>query len=59
LIENTVLLTRVVGTKRAGNRKMERMINQELHHLYSTPDIIKEMKPRAMRWGKVYGRIDI
>jgi hypothetical protein len=29
---------------------LERYNNEELHHLYSSPDIIRQVKSRRMRW---------
>jgi hypothetical protein len=50
LFENRVL-RRIFGPKRdevtGEGRKLH---NEELHNLYSSPDIIRQMKSRRMRW---------
>jgi hypothetical protein len=50
VFENRVL-RRIFGPKRdgvtAGWRKLH---NEELHNLYSSPSIIRTMKPRRMKW---------
>jgi hypothetical protein len=50
VFENRVL-RRLFGTKRdevvGGSRKLR---NEELHDLYSSPNIIKIIKSRRMRW---------
>jgi hypothetical protein len=50
VFENRVL-RRILGRKRdevTGERK--KLHNEEFHNLYSHPNIIKQMKSRAMRW---------
>jgi hypothetical protein len=45
------VLRRIFGPKReevAGG--WGRLHNEELHNLYASPDIIREMKSRRMRW---------
>jgi hypothetical protein len=50
VFENRVL-RRIVGPKRdkvmGGRRKM---LNGEIHYLYSSPSIIRMIKSRRMRW---------
>jgi hypothetical protein len=45
------VLRRIFGSKRdevpEGWRKLH---NEELHNLYSSPNIIRTIKPRRMRW---------
>jgi hypothetical protein len=31
--------------------------NEELHNLYSSPDIIRQVKPRRMRWAWLVARL--
>jgi hypothetical protein len=50
LFENRVL-RRISGPKRgevAG--EWRKLHNEELHNLYSSPDIIRQVKSRRMRW---------
>jgi hypothetical protein len=50
VFENRVL-RRIFGPKRdevAGDCR--RLRNEELHNLYSSPDIIRQVKSRGMRW---------
>jgi PAS domain-containing protein len=49
VFENRVL-RRIFGLKRdevIGRRKLH---NEEFHNLYASPNIIKMIKPRRMRW---------
>jgi hypothetical protein len=54
---NTVL-RKIFGLKReeeiGGWKKLH---NEELHNLYSSPSIIRVMKPRRMRWAGHVARI--
>jgi hypothetical protein len=42
-------LRRILGGKRDKNRRMEKVANEELHTLYSSPNIIRHINPRRMR----------
>jgi hypothetical protein len=42
---------RIFGPKRdAMTREWRKLHNEELHNLYSSPDIIRQVKSRGMRW---------
>jgi hypothetical protein len=46
-----LVLRRIFGPKRAevtGERK--KLHNEELHNLYSSSDVIRQIKSRRMRW---------
>jgi hypothetical protein len=47
--ENRVL-RRIFGPKREENRPCRKLHNDELHNLYSLPNIAKVIKSRRMRW---------
>jgi hypothetical protein len=50
VFENRVL-RRIFGPKRAEvTGEWRKMHNEELHNLYSSPDIIRQVKSRRMRW---------
>jgi hypothetical protein len=50
VFENRVL-RRIFGPKRYEvTGQWRKMHNKELHNLYSSPDIIRRIKPRRMRW---------
>jgi hypothetical protein len=50
VFENRVL-RRIFGTKRDEvTGEWRKLHNKELHNLYSSPDIIKQVKSRRMRW---------
>jgi hypothetical protein len=57
VIENRVL-RRIFGPKReevAGGCR--RLHNEELHDLYASPDIVKGIKSRTMKWAVHVARI--
>jgi hypothetical protein len=50
VFENRVL-RRIFGPKRDEvTRESRKLHNEELHNLYSSPDIIRQVKSRRMRW---------
>jgi hypothetical protein len=49
VFENRVL-RRIFGPKRDVMREWRDLHNEELHNLYSSPDIIRQIKSRQMRW---------
>jgi hypothetical protein len=50
VFENRVL-RRIFGPKRDGvTGEWRKLHNEELHNLYSFPDIIRQVKSRRMRW---------
>jgi hypothetical protein len=45
------VLRRIFGPKRdAVTGEWRKLHNEELHNLYSSPDIIRQVKSRRMRW---------
>jgi hypothetical protein len=49
VFEKTVL-RRIFGPKRENDRSWRKMHNDELHSLYSSPNIVRVIKSRRMRW---------
>jgi hypothetical protein len=53
-IQNEVLwnsvLRRIFGNTREEMRRLEKLYNEEIHNLYSSPDIIRVIKSRRLRW---------
>jgi hypothetical protein len=49
IFENKVLRN-TFGLKREGDGSWEILHNDEHHNLYSSPNIVKEIKPKRMRW---------
>jgi hypothetical protein len=49
VLENTVL-RRIFGHKRKEDGSWRKLHNDELHSLYSSPNIVKVIKSRRMRW---------
>jgi hypothetical protein len=49
VVENGVL-RRIFGPKRKEDGSWRKLHNDELHSLYSSPNIVKVIKSRRMRW---------
>jgi hypothetical protein len=47
--ENRVL-KRIFGSKREGDVSWSKLHNDELHNLYSSPNVVRVIKSRRMRW---------
>jgi hypothetical protein len=56
--ENMVL-RRIFGSKRVVPRGWRKLHNEELHNLYSLPNIIRMIKPKRMRWGRHVERMGL
>jgi hypothetical protein len=50
VFENRVL-RRIFGPESDGDGSWRKLHNDELYHLYSSPDIVRVIKSRRMRWG--------
>jgi hypothetical protein len=55
VFENRVL--RIFGPKREENGSWRKVHNDELHSLYSSPNIVKVIKSRRMRWAGLVARM--
>jgi hypothetical protein len=44
------VLKRIFGPKREEDGSWRKLHNDELHGLYSSPNIVRVIKPRRMRW---------
>jgi hypothetical protein len=49
VFENRVL-RRIFGRRKQGNRSWRKLHNDELHSLYSSPNIVRVIKSRVLRW---------
>jgi hypothetical protein len=56
VFENRVL-RRIFGPKREENGSCRKLHNDELHSLYSSPNIVRVIKSRRMRWDGHVARI--
>jgi hypothetical protein len=57
LFENRVL-RRIFGPKRDEvTGEWRKLHNEEIHNLYSSPDIIRQIKSRRMRWAAHVARM--
>jgi hypothetical protein len=56
VFENRVL--RIFGPKMEGGGSWRKLHNDELHSLYSSPNIFMVIKPRRMRWAGHVARMD-
>jgi hypothetical protein len=54
--ENRVL-RRIVGPQREDDGSWRKLHNDELHSLYSSPNIVRVIKSRRMRWAGHVGRM--
>jgi hypothetical protein len=53
-----VVLRRIFGPKREEVKgEWRKLHNRELHNLYSSPDIIRQIKSRRMRWAGYVARM--
>ena len=51
-------LRQIYGPKRVENGEWRRLHNEELHSLYSSPNIIRVIKSRRLRWAGHVARIE-
>jgi hypothetical protein len=51
------VLRRIFGPKREGDGSCRKLHNDELHNLYSSPNIVKVIKSRRMRWAGYVARM--
>jgi hypothetical protein len=56
MFENRVL-RKIFGPKRKGDGSWRKLYNYELHSLYSSPNIVRVIKSRRMRWAGHVARI--
>ena len=49
---------RIFGSKSDENGDWRRLHNEELHSLYSSPDIARMIKSRRLRWAGHVARMD-
>ena len=52
------ILRRIFGPKRNENREWRRLHNEELHSLYRSPNIVRAMKSRRLRWAGHVARME-
>ena len=53
-----IILRRIFGLKRDDNGEWRRLHNEELHSLCRSPNIIRVIKSRRMRWASHIDRIE-
>jgi hypothetical protein len=58
VFENRVL-RKIFGLKREEDGSRRKIHNDELHNLYSSPNIIRVLKSRRMRWVGHVARIEV
>ena len=51
-------LRRIFGPERDENGEWRRLHNQELHSLYRSPNIVRVIKSRRLRWAGHVGRME-
>ena len=52
------ILRRIFGPKRDENGERRRLHNEELHSLYRSPNIVRAIKSRRMRWAGHVARME-
>ena len=57
VFENRIL-RRIFGPKRDENGKWRRLHNEELHSLYRSPNIVRVIKSRRLRWAGHVARME-
>ena len=57
VFENRIL-RRIFGFKRDENGEWRRLHNEELHSLYHSPNIVREIKSRSLRWAGHVARME-
>ena len=55
VFENKIL-RRIFGPKRDASMEWRRLHSEELHSLYSSPNIVRVIKARRLRWAGHGGR---
>ena len=53
-----VFWRRTFGTKREGNGEWRKLHNEELHSLYLSPNTVRVVKSRKLRWSGRIGRME-
>jgi hypothetical protein len=51
------VLRRIFGPKRQADGSWRKLHNDELHSLYSSPNIVRVIKSRRMRWARHVARM--
>jgi hypothetical protein len=51
------VLRRIFGPKREEDGQWRKLHNDELHNLYSSPNVVRVIKSRRMRWTEHVGRM--
>jgi hypothetical protein len=52
------MIRRIFGSKRDENGEWKRLHNEELHSLYSSPNIIRIINSRRLRWACHIARME-
>ena len=52
------ILRRIFGNKRDENGKWRRLHNEEYHSLYHSPNIVRLIKSRRLRWSRHVARME-
>ena len=53
-----MILRRILGPRKDANGEWRRLHNEELHSLYRSPNVVRVIKSRRLRWAGLVARME-